>query len=237
MLPPEFTYVPGTLFAQAGPAPSPSTSWPVPRSPWRATTAEPSRSTRPSTTRSPPLACLRSPATRSTCSTGPPRPTFPQHWPGPSPRCARWTTWPPTVVCCSRGQADFADIVIESSTVTSVGGAAAWAVKATNLGYAAVAVTAEVTCLAVEVGPSGGHTHLVDAVTMPMQLGTSAGDAAQESQEVVRSCPTGYTPYAPAFDVTDGDRGRPGVLRGRQRVVLVPSTITTAPPPRSGSAA
>lgn len=97
-----------------------------------------------------------------------------------------------------------ADIVIESSKVTSVSGAAAWAVKATNLGYAAVDVTAEVTCLAVEVGSSGGHTHLLDAVTMPMQLGTSAGDNAQESQEVQRSCPTGWTPYAPEFEVASG---------------------------------
>jgi hypothetical protein len=97
-----------------------------------------------------------------------------------------------------------ADVVIESSKVTNVDGAAAWAVKATNLGYAAVDVTAEVTCLAVEVGSSGGHTHLLDAVTMPMQLGTSAGDNAQESQLVERSCPTGWTPYAPEYDVASG---------------------------------
>lgn len=97
-----------------------------------------------------------------------------------------------------------ADIVIESSRVSQVGGAAAWAVKATNLGDQAAAVTAEVTCLAVELGSSAGHTHLLDAVTMPMQLGTSAGDNAQESQLVVRSCPVGWTPYAPEHDVASG---------------------------------
>jgi hypothetical protein len=94
--------------------------------------------------------------------------------------------------------------VIESSRVTNVGGTAGWAVRATNLGYAVAEVTAEVTCLAVEVGSSGGHTHLLDAVTMPMQLGTAAGDNAQESQLVQRSCPTGWTPYAPEFEVASG---------------------------------
>ncbi|WP_243059222.1 hypothetical protein [Nocardioides sp. SR21] len=102
------------------------------------------------------------------------------------------------------GAGSSADIVIESSRVSQVDGSAAWAVKATNLGDQAAPVTAEVTCLAVELGSSAGHTHLLDAVTMPMQLGTSAGDNAQESQLVDRSCPVGWTPYAPEFEVASG---------------------------------
>lgn len=97
-----------------------------------------------------------------------------------------------------------ADVVIESSKVTTVGGAAAWAVRATNLGTEVADVTAQVTCLAVEVGASGGHTHLLDAMTMAMKPGSLASDPATDGQQVQRSCPVGYTPYAPEFEVASG---------------------------------
>jgi uncharacterized repeat protein (TIGR01451 family) len=99
-----------------------------------------------------------------------------------------------------------ADIVIESSRVTtSQGGANGWAVRATNLGYAAADITVQVTCLGVEVGSSGGHKHTVDASTLPMQQKIQASDdpsAFPSPRMITRSCPTGYTPYAPEFETT-----------------------------------
>lgn len=99
-----------------------------------------------------------------------------------------------------------ADIVIESSgqqanTATGIDG---WEVRATNLGAAIAEVTVQVTCLAVEVGASGGHTHVLDAMTLPLQKKIQASDLATNGRMVQRSCPTGYTPYAPEFETGSG---------------------------------
>lgn len=97
-----------------------------------------------------------------------------------------------------------ADVVVETSTATIVGNTRGWTVRATNLGDTLALVTTEVTCLADEVGSSGGHTHALSASTLPMQQKILPASPASDGYQVQRSCPVGYTPVAPGFETTSG---------------------------------
>lgn len=97
-----------------------------------------------------------------------------------------------------------ADVVVESSRATTSSGVHGWTVRATNLGDDRATGSTQVTCLAEEVGASGGHTHAIDAQTLPLQQKIVPAMSETDARAVQRTCPTGYTPYAPQFETTSG---------------------------------
>lgn len=97
-----------------------------------------------------------------------------------------------------------ADIVVESSRATTSSGVSGWTVRATNLGDVRAEVNTQVTCLAKEVGSSAGHSHVVDAQPLPLQQKIQPALHATDARPVQRSCPAGYTPYAPEFETASG---------------------------------
>lgn len=101
--------------------------------------------------------------------------------------------------------ADYSDIVINSSMPVTVAGVSGWRVQATNLGGAQAQGKATVTCLDSTVGTSSGHTHDLSFTNPAMRQLIAVNDNQGVSPRLVfRTCPAGYTPYAPAFDITDG---------------------------------
>ncbi|WP_243059223.1 DUF11 domain-containing protein [Nocardioides sp. SR21] len=101
-------------------------------------------------------------------------------------------------------QAASPDVVVESSRATSSSGVNGWTVRATNLGDARAVGSTQVTCLAGTVGASGGHTHAVDAQALPLQQKILPVMSETDARPVQRTCPAGYTPYAPQFETTSG---------------------------------
>ncbi|MEP9363861.1 hypothetical protein ABLE68_12915 [Nocardioides sp. CN2-186] len=100
---------------------------------------------------------------------------------------------------------DYSDVVISSSQPVTVSGVAGWRVQASNLGGGFAQGKATVTCLASTVGSSASHTHALLGTHPAMKRLIAVNDFGPISpRRVSRSCPTGYTPYAPAFDVSDG---------------------------------
>lgn len=96
----------------------------------------------------------------------------------------------------------YSDIVTSASKPTTVGGLPAWTVTATNLGDERGQGKVKVTCLGGTVGSSDGHTHAIDVVGSGSGAGTIS--ATEGTDTVTRTCPTGYTPIAPQFEVTSG---------------------------------
>lgn len=97
----------------------------------------------------------------------------------------------------------YADIQVRTSKPTSLGGIQGWTVTAQNTGLYRGQGKVKVTCLSSTMGGSGGHTHTITvSPSSGTTTATNPGPAA--SATVVRSCPSGYTPVAPAYDVTLG---------------------------------
>lgn len=97
----------------------------------------------------------------------------------------------------------YSDVVISSSQQTSQAGVPGWTVTATNLGDERAQGKVKVTCLDGTVGSSSGHTHDLAGMVVGGQQMVQPGDA-EGTAEFTRQCPAGYTPYAPVFDVVSG---------------------------------
>lgn len=96
----------------------------------------------------------------------------------------------------------YSDIVTSVSKPTTISHINGWTVTATNFGDERGQGKVKVTCLAPSVGSSDGHTHAIEVVGSAPGAGTVS--ATEGPDTVTRTCPTGYTPIAPAFQVTSG---------------------------------
>lgn len=77
-----------------------------------------------------------------------------------------------------------------------------WTVKVANLGEFRATGKAKVTCLTETLGNSNGHTHkIVVGDAQAPDITTNPGGTVST---VVGTCPAGYTPIAPSYEITNG---------------------------------
>ncbi|GAB6986480.1 hypothetical protein [Nocardioides pyridinolyticus] len=92
----------------------------------------------------------------------------------------------------------YSDLVTLRSKTATSGGLEGWTVTVANLGASRGQGKVKVTCLGTRTSSVNGHTH-------DLVVSTAAGAVpASPGVEVQRTCPAGYTPIAPWFDVTGG---------------------------------
>ena len=98
----------------------------------------------------------------------------------------------------------YADLVVLESKKTSDSGLNGWTVTTKNNGMFRGQGKVKVTCLRDTVGSSDNHSH---SITIAPSTGTTAiapAEPAASGRTVTRACPQGYAPIAPEYSVTAG---------------------------------
>jgi uncharacterized repeat protein (TIGR01451 family) len=101
---------------------------------------------------------------------------------------------------------EYSDVVVDASQVsTRDDGAEGWRIKASNLGDYRAQGKVHVTCLKSTVNTSGGHTHALDFGTPSGENhAIKVGNGAVTGHDFTYTCPSGFTPFAPVYEVVSG---------------------------------